>query len=344
MTEGSSPFARFRPRLRGLIAALFASLFASLLGLLGAFLALTLPTRAAEPVFPPAGSLGLVPPPGMSPAKAFAGFEHRSGASIVLVEMPPEAWEPIRGRFTPEALAATGFRVRGGSEALPVVGGEGFVLRGRQDANGLSYAKWVAVVRGGTGTGLVTVQVPESAAEQVPEAAVEAALRTVAFRAPGGVAEQIAALPYTVGDLAEFRPVRTLMGNALLLTDGPKDVDPEGSQTLVVVAPSMSRAAVQPGQEAAFARKALGTLREVKDLTVTDEERSTRGEAVLLRLRGSGADARTGRPVAVTQTILFEGPGYIRVLGLAGADRPDALARAERVAASVALRRDGDAR
>ena len=330
--------ARFVPRRAGLRALLA--------GLAGALLASAAPgpAHAAEPVFPPAGSLGLVPPPGMTPSEKFAGFEHRSGASIVLVEMPPEAWAQINGRFTPEALAATGFRVKGGSEALPVAGGEGFVLRGRQGANGLTYAKWVAVVRGGAGTGLVTVQVPESAAEQVPEAAVEAALRTVAFRAPGSVADQIAALPYTVGDMAGFRPVRTLMGNALLLTDGPKDIDPEGSQTMVIVAPSLGRAAVGAGQESAFARKALGTLREVRDLTVTDEERSTRGGAVVLRLRGSGADARSGRPVAVTQTILFEGPGYVRVLGLTSADRPDALARAERVAASIAMRRNGDAR
>ncbi|KMO36036.1 hypothetical protein VQ03_21225 [Methylobacterium tarhaniae] len=296
------------------------------------------PALAADAVFPTAGSIGLVPPPGMIPAKGFSGFEHRSGASILITEMPAEAYGQLVAKFTPETLRATGFSVRGAGETLAIAGGEGRVLRGSQAANGLTYAKWVAVVRGGAGTGLVTVQVPETARGQVPDAAVEAALATIAFRAPGSLADQIAALPYTVGDLAGFRPVRTLMGNALMLTDGPLDVDPEGAQPLVVVAPSMGRALVPEGQEGAFARKALATFREIKDVTVTGEERTTRDGAVTFRLRAAGADVKSGRPVAVTQVIRFDGPNYLRVLGLAPADRAEALDRAERVAASVAMR------
>lgn len=297
-----------------------------------------LPACAAEPVFPPAGAVGLVPPPGMTSAERFAGFQHRSGASIVIVEMPAEAYGPLVAKFTPEALSATGFRAKGASEALPVAGGEGRVLRGSQTANGLAYAKWVAVVRGDAGTGLVTVQVPESARRQVPDQAVEAALTTIAFRSPGSLDDQIAALPFRVGDLAGFRPVRTLMGNALLLTDGPKDVDPEGVQAAIIVAPALDRVAVASGQEGAFARKALGTIPDVRDIVVTDEERMTRDGAVVVRLRGTGRDARSGRDVGVSQTIRFADAGYLRIIGRAGADRPELLARAERLAASVAPR------
>ncbi|WP_244936686.1 hypothetical protein [Methylobacterium currus] len=296
------------------------------------------PALAAEAIFPPAASVGLAPPPGMVPSRAFAGFEHRSGASILITEMPEEAYGQLVEKFTPEALRATGFEAQGSGAALRVAGGEGRVLRGRQAANGQSYTKWVAVVRGGAGTGLVTVQVPEAARGQVPDEAVEAALTTIAFRAPGSLADQMAALPYTVGDLAGFRPVRTLMGNALMLTDGPKDIDPDGTQPLVVVAPAMGRAAIPPGQEGAFARKALATFREIKDVTITEEDRSTRDGTVFHRLRAAGTDPKSGRPVAVTQVIRFDVTGYLRVLGLAPASQAEALARTERVAASVAMR------
>ena len=312
----------------------FARRILAVLGLLAS----AYPAHAADAVFPPAGSVGLVPPPGMTPAKGFAGFEHRSGASILITEMPAEAYGPLVEKFTPEALRPTGFAVRGTGETLAVAGGEGRVLRGSQAANGLTYTKWVAVVRGGAGTGLVTVQVPQEARGQVPDAAVEAALATIAFRGPGSLADQIAALPYTVGDMAGFRPVRTLMGNALMLTDGPKDIDPDGAQPMVVVAPSMGRAAVPDGQEGAFARRALATFREIKDVTVTDEERTVRDGAVFLRLRATGHDVKTGRPVAVTQVVRFDGPSYLRVLATARPDQAEALARAERVAASVAMR------
>ncbi|WP_298959666.1 hypothetical protein [uncultured Methylobacterium sp.] len=324
-----------RPRPHGLLVAR-RPLLAGLLA--GLFVAPPAPALAAEPVFPPAGALGLAPPPGMTPAKSFAGFEHRSGASIVLVEMPPEAWDQIAGRFTPEALAPTGFRVKGAGEALPVAGGEGFVLRGTQGANGLTYAKWVAVVRGAPGTGLVTVQVPEAAARQVPAAAVEAALRTIAFRPKASLSEQVAALPYRVGDMAGFRPVGVFAGNGLLLTDGPNDVDPGRTQPAVVIAPSLGSAPVSAGAEVAVARRLFAAQKDTRDVAVTAEERSTRAGAVVVRLRGTGTDTKTGRPLGLAQTMVFEGARYLRVVAFAQAGRTEALDRADRVAASTAMR------
>ncbi|KQQ14609.1 hypothetical protein ASF53_08210 [Methylobacterium sp. Leaf123] len=307
-------------------------------GLLAGLMASSVPVLAAEPVFPPAGSLGLAPPPGMKPAASFSGFEHRSGASIVLVEMPPEAWNQINGKFTPEALAPSGFRVKGGPEPLTVAGGEGFVLRGTQGANGLTYTKWVAVVRGAPGTGLVTVQVPETAAKQVPAPAVEAALRTIAFRPKASLADQVASLPYSVGDTAGFRPMGVFAGNGLILTEGPKDVDPEREQPVIIVAPSLGQAPVPAGAEVAYSRRIFTAQKDLKDVAITDEARSTRGDAVVVRLRGTGTDTRTGRTLGMTQTVVFEGGRYMRVIGFADAGRADALARAERVAASVAMR------
>lgn len=323
-------FARLRPgrwARRGLLAGLISAVTAS-----------SAPVFAAEPVFPPAGSLGLAPPPGMTPAASFSGFEHRSGASIVLVEMPPEAWDQINGKFTPEALAPSGFRVKGGPEPLSTAGGEGFVLRGKQGANGLTYTKWVAVVRGAAGTGLVTVQVPETAAKQVPAATVEAALRTIAFRPKASLADQVAALPFTVGDTAGFRPMGVFAGNGLLLTEGPKDVDPEREQPVVIVTPSLGQAPVPEGAEAAYARRLFTAQKDLTNVAVTDETRSNQGEAVVVRLRGTGTDTKTGRTLGITQTMVFDGGRTLRVIGFADAGRADALDRAERVAASVAMR------
>ncbi|BAU89432.1 hypothetical protein MPPM_0827 [Methylorubrum populi] len=310
----------------------------ALRSLLAGLVASAAPVFAAEPVFPPAGSLGLAPPPGMKPAASFAGFEHRSGASIVLVEMPPEAWDQINGKFTPEALAPSGFRVKSGPEPLSTAGGEGFVLRGTQGANGLTYAKWVAVIRGAAGTGLVTVQVPEAAAKQVPAPTVEAALRTIAFRPKASLADQVAALPFTVGDTAGFRPIGVFAGNGLLLTEGPKDVDPEREQPVVVITPSLGQAPVPAGAETTYARRLFAAQKDLTNVVVTDEDRSTRGDAVVVRLRGTGTDAKTGRTLGLTQMTVFEGGRYLRAIGFADIDRTDALARAERVAASVAMR------
>jgi hypothetical protein len=42
--------------------------------------------------------------------------------------------------------------------------------------------------------------------------------------------------------------------------------------------------------------------------------------------------------MGVHQTIRFDGAGYLRVIGLAGADQRDVLARIDRIAASIAVR------
>jgi hypothetical protein len=323
----------FLARSAGRLAARFALLAVPLVALAAS------PAPAAEAVFPPAASVGLVPPPGMVPSKGFAGFEHASGASIVIAEMPAEAYPQLAAGFTPEALRATGFEARDAGEPLPVAGGEGRILRGTQSANGLAYTKWVAIVRGAPGTGLVTVQVPQGAADAVPAPAVEAALRTIAFRAAVSLSDQIANLPYAVGDMGGLRPVRVLMGNTLLLTDGPKDVDPEGTQALAVLSPSAGRFAVPQGEEEDFAKKAfLGGLPQVRDVAVTKTDRAQRGEGTVVHLLGTATDTRSGRPLAVTQTMLFAGVRYLRVLGVAGADQAQAMAGIERVAASVTLR------
>jgi hypothetical protein len=296
------------------------------------------PTLAAEPSFPPAASIGLVPPAGMTPSKGFAGFEHRSGASIIIVEMPVEAYPQIVSGFTPERLRQTGFVANGESEPLAVAGGEGRMFRGSQKAHGLTYAKWVAIVKAPAGVGLVTVQVPEGAAAEVPSAAIEAALRTIAFRSPGSLDDQIAALPYAVGDMAGFRPMRVVAGSSLLLTNGPKDVGTDSTQALVVIASSMGQATVAKGQESAFAQRAFGTLASLKDIQVTDENRSMNGSQVVVRLRGSAKDTKSERPMGLTQTVVFNDRGYLRVIGIAPRADGDALTKAEQIAASVAFR------
>ncbi|MCX4196223.1 hypothetical protein OMR07_12095 [Methylobacterium organophilum] len=94
-------------------------------------------------------------------------------------------------------------------------------------------------------------------------------------------------------------------------------------------------ARAKTGEDAA---QALASQKDFADVKVTDEARSSRGGAVVVRLRGTGTDTKSGRALGVTQTMVFDGKRYLRVLGFADAGRTDALDRADRVAASVAMR------
>ncbi len=100
----------------------------------------------------------------------------------------------------------------------------------------------------------------------------------------------------------------------------------------MIVAPSLGQAPVPAGSEVAFARRLFTAQKDLTGAAVTDEARTTRGDAVVVRLRGTGTDTKTGRTLGIRQTMVFEGGRYLRVLGFADAARTDALDRAERVA------------
>lgn len=152
---------------------------ALLLGLAAAWAATP---AAAEPVFPKGSSVGLEPPTGMSPAPNFTGFvDPASASSILVTEFPAEAYAQVESGMTPEILATQGVQATRSDWTSP--GGRGFLLRGTQITGGQELRKWVAVIGGATETAIVTIQSP-AGERSLPEAAAEAALRTIAFRAP----------------------------------------------------------------------------------------------------------------------------------------------------------------
>ena len=72
-----------------------------------AVLAAWLQAAAAEPVVVPGTTVALEPPPGFVSATSFAGFEHAaSGSSIMVTELPREAYDRIAAAFATRDEAA----------------------------------------------------------------------------------------------------------------------------------------------------------------------------------------------------------------------------------------------
>lgn len=273
-------------------------------------------TAAAEAVFPPGSRVGLEPPPGMSLSTSFQGFENRaSGASIVALDLPGEAHAEILPGFSGEGMRASGLRASGPAVDWPVRGGEGRLLRGTQAAHGLVFRKWVVLAKAAGATAMVTVQVPEDTRGVPSDAAIEAALRTIALRAPQSIEEQIAALPFRIADHAGFRVVRALAGSGLVLTEGPADVSRNASQPLVVVASSLSGGPA-PADRSAFARRAYATIAGVDDLAVASDDSEERDGASWSVIDGHGTDRGSGTPVQTAQITRFTADGYVRVIGI----------------------------
>ena len=292
---------------------------------------------AADPSFPPGSRIGLVPPADWVPAEGVSGFRNpRTGAGIMLIEMAPDAYPSLAAGFTDEALKAQGFTVRlRDTPALP--SGPGLLVSGEQSDGSRTLRKSILLAADATMTALAVAQVPADS-PPAEAAAIDTALRTVAFRPPLGMAEQLASLPFQIGDRAEFRPVRAMGGAALLLTDGPSDVIKEAEQPIVIVAKSFAPPPAAESREA-FARAALVANTSLQETVLERSQSFRQGGADWHEIVAKAKDGQSGNPVIVMQTIRFDPGSYLRMVGIVRADQRDLmLPRFRRVVDSVRSR------
>ena len=77
------------------------------------------------------------------------------------------------------------------------------------------------ILSGGTFSGYVAVQVPENASKIYTDEAIRQMFASAAIRKEVPVDEQLGLMPFKVGELGDFKNVRTLaLGAAIILADG----------------------------------------------------------------------------------------------------------------------------
>ncbi|QTD55058.1 hypothetical protein [Parasphingorhabdus cellanae] len=294
------------------------------------------PALAASVVFPGDGAVGLEPPGDMTVAESFSGFrDSEEGASILIAEFPLEAYAQIAPQFTPEKLASR-MTMDGPAQKLTLAGDvEALLAVGVQTQQGFDYRKWVMIARSSDSTAMVTVQIPATS-EAYSDDEVLSALQSVRFQPRGSLEDEIARLPFTVAERADFRAVRTLAGSGLLMTDGPEDVVSDGSQPLVIIASSIGTnpavGALTPEQRKTLALKAMQGL-DFKDLQTDAAEVEEDGDVVIA---GKGTDD-AGREMIVRQIMRFSPTSHIRTVCVFKAEQ-DIAGRCDKVGQAVVLK------
>jgi hypothetical protein len=293
--------------------------------------------KAAEPVFPPASRIGIVPPQDMVPSKRFMGFESEErAAAITFVEMPAEAYAQLTTGLTNDALKRQGLDVAT-REDVKIGSRTGLLIAGAM-TKPVAGRKWMLAVKGEDMTALVVAQV-RGGKEGYSDAQMLDALKSVALRAPVSIDEQVSALPFRLADKAGFRPVRVMSGNSVLLTEGLKDTIKAVEQPIVIVAASLQPAPPSDEQRAQFARAALNSNQILKEIRVERSES--------FRLKGQdwheivarAVEAESGQPVVVMQSIRFDNNRYVRMVGLTRVEQRDQnLARFRAVADSLEMK------
>jgi hypothetical protein len=229
--------------------------------------------RAQERTAISGTTVSLTPLKGFAPSAKFAGLENvEAKASVLVVEMPPEAHTQLSALFGDADMAKANFAkqniVIDEAEDIETAGGKGRILTGQQNVAGTTFDKWIVLLKGAK-TVMITVQAPEDSDLDGDD--VVAMLKTVSLGAEPTLDQKLSALPFRVRAAEPFRVVDTFGGLGVLMTSGPLNVDPKGQQPMLIVS-YQTGGQVPAGQLAAVGEKLLSTTRgfEKADITKRD--------------------------------------------------------------------------
>jgi hypothetical protein len=278
---------------------------------------------AAEPVFPPASRVGIVPPQDMVLSRRFSGFENsEKAAAISFVEMPAEAYAQLVTGLTKDALKRQGMDVT--SRENLTFGDKTGLLIGGAMTGPAKGRKWVLAVKGSDMTALLIAQV-QGGGDGYSEAQMRDALKSVSLRGPVSLDEQVSALPFRLGDKAGFRPVRVLSGNSILFTDGPLDTITAVEQPMVILAVSVGSPPAPGERRDQFAKAALNSNQIFKNIAIERSEAFRFKGQDWHEIVAKATEAASNQPIIVMQTIRFEPGRYVRMVGLARIEQRDQI-------------------
>jgi hypothetical protein len=279
------------------------------------FLVAAIPARAADPTFPPGSRIGLVPPAGMTVSKSFQGFEDvAKDAAIMIAGQPAAAFPDIEKGLDTDALKKLGITVEK-REALQFSFGNGMLVVGRQTADKTTYRKWLVAVHTSDLTVLVNAQIPEQEAAY-PDAAIRAAVATLAVRASIPDAEKLSLLPFTVGDLAGFHIQSVIPGRALALIDNATGVPSDNYDARMFLA-AFPGGPTEPADRAQFARIVFDQIVGIKEVKITMSEPLRIGGQPGFQTMAQAKDVQSNIDIMVAQWLRFGSGGFMQMIGLA---------------------------
>jgi hypothetical protein len=287
-------------------------LFAAAAVLIG----LLCPALAADTVFPRGMRLGLTPLVGLSPAKSFTGFETEDhGVKVLVAELPAEAYGEVMNAFKANPEGSGGIK----SESIETsVGIAYYTIEAAKDGQ-TNVRRYSMIVPGGTFSGYVAVQVPESASKIYTDDAIRQMFATAAIRRQVPVDEQLGLMPFKISELSEFKNVRTLApGGAIILADGDETKGFETAPFMVIGI--MGAAPAQPDDRGRFAQQAATTIPGVRDARITMSEPIRIDGMPGYETRIDATSGKENTSVTVVQWLRFGGQTTLRVIGSAPRD------------------------
>ena len=282
------------------------------------------PVFAADPVFPPGVRVGMTPLVGLSPAKSSAGFETADQSVKVLVtELPAEAYGEVMNAFKANPAGSGGIK----PESIETSAGLAYYTAENAKDGATTVRRYSMILPGGTFSGYVAVQIPENATKIYTDDAVRQMFASAAIRKQVPVEEQLGLMPFKIGELSDFKNIRTLApGAAVILADGDEVTGFEPAPFMVIGLIGATPA--QPEDRGRFAQQAATTIPGVRDARITMSEPIRIDGMPGYETRIDATSGKDNTAVTVVQWLRFGGSNALRIIGSAPRDEwPKAFPR-----------------
>jgi hypothetical protein len=259
----------------------------------------------------------MTPLVGLSPAKAFVGFETEDQSVKVLVaELPAEAYGEVTNAFKANPAGTAGIK----PESIETTAGVAYYTAETAKDGATSVRRYSMILPGGTFSGYVAVQVPENATKIYTDDAVRQMFASAAIRKEVPVEEQLGLMPFKISELSNFKNVRTLaVGSAIILADGDEGTGFEPAPFMVLGL--IGSAPSQPDDRGRFAQQTATAIPGVRDARITMSEPIRIDGTPGYETRIDATSGKDNTAVTVVQWLKFGGPTVLRIIGSAPRDQ-----------------------
>jgi hypothetical protein len=271
------------------------------------------PAFAADPVFPPGMRVGLTPLVGMVRAKSFVGFETQDqGVKVLVTELPAEAYGEVMNAFKANPAGTGGIK----PESIETAAGLAYYTAESAKDGATNVRRYSMILPGGTFSGYVAVQIPENVSKIYTDEAVRQMFASAVIRKQVPIEEQLGLMPFKIGELSDFKNIRTLApGAALILADGDETTGFEAAPFMVIGL--IASAPAQPDDRGRFAQQAATTIPGVRDARITMSEPIRIDGQPGYETRIDATSGKDNTAVTVVQWLRFGSQNSLRIIGSA---------------------------
>ena len=253
----------------------------------------------------------MTPMVGLNKARTFTGFETEDqGVKVLVTDLPAEAYGEVANAFKKNPGGTGGVK----PESIETAAGLAYYTVENAKDGASNVRRYSMILPGPTFSGYVAMQVPENAAKIYTDDAVRQMFATAAIRSEVPVEEQLGLMPFKIGELSNFKNVRTLAtGAALILSDSDEKKGFEIAPFMIIGL--IGQTAASPDDRGRFAQQIATTIPGVRDGKITMSEPVRIDGQPGFETRIDAISGKDNTPVTIVQWLRFGAQTTMRIIG-----------------------------